>query len=88
MKNTIATIINKIPRGSIFDAHTIINYLIQKYTEIYLSSYNLATSLSIHHGNIAREVAKFEKSTIVKNGNSWSMNIHKKYSKCKCWRKK
>lgn len=40
MKKTIENIIQEqIPKGCVFDAHSIIEYLIQNQSDIYLSSY-------------------------------------------------
>lgn len=81
MKSIIQTIINsKIPRGSIFDAHSIIEYLIQNHSDIYLSSYQNGWSTEYYHSEISKTIAAFEGSILKRQGECWSLNIHKKFS--------
>lgn len=90
--DAIREIILEIPSGKIFDTHFVINQLIKKFSDTYLSF-----TSSIHandrtfpaHGNIGQEVSK-----IAASGNltqqlveyeSWSENIHGNVSECACW---
>jgi hypothetical protein len=88
MKNTIQTIIQeKIPKGCIFDAHSIIEYLIQYQSDIYLSSYKNGWSTEVYHSLISKEIAHFEGKILERVGQSWSLNIHKNFSSNVCWTK-
>ncbi|MCR4422615.1 MAG: hypothetical protein GYA61_08305 [Spirochaetales bacterium] len=86
MEEVIKSIIESIPSGYVFDTHAIIEYLLQNNSDIYLSSYN-GNSTELYHGDIGRLIAEFENTIIERVGDSWSLNIHKRFSKCACWRK-
>ncbi len=86
MKNIILSIIQgEIPKGCIFDAHSIIEYLIQNYSDDYLSSYKDGWTTKFYHSEISKIIAEFEENTIKRQGNCWSLNIHKKFSNNVCW---
>jgi hypothetical protein len=86
MKSTIQTIIQSvIPKECVFDAHTIINYLIQYHNDIYLSSNNKDWTTAYYHSEISKKIATFEDSLLKRQGESWSKNINHKYSENKCW---
>jgi len=88
MKNTIQTIIEKeIPKGCIFDAHSIIEYLIQNHSDIYLSTYKNGWTTEYYHSEISKLIVEFENVIITRIGESWSINLHKKFSKNTCWAK-
>lgn len=60
MKETIESIIrNEIPSGCIFDAHSIIEYLIQYQSDIYLSSYTPGHTTATYHSWISRVIDEF-----------------------------
>lgn len=86
MKNTIQTIIqSEIPKECIFDAHTIINYLIQNHNDIYLSSCNNKWTTAFYHSEISKTIATLEGSILKRLGESWSRNINSHFSQNKCW---
>jgi hypothetical protein len=88
MKKIIKSIIGRIPSGMIFDTHTIIEYLLQNDSDAYLQNYN-GTSTELYHGSIGQIIAEIEKEELVERiGESWSLNIHKTFNKCTCWKKK
>ncbi|MBW4361226.1 hypothetical protein [Flavobacterium taihuense] len=85
MKNTIQTIIQSvIPNECVFDAHTIINYLIQNHNNIYLSSNKNNWTTEFYHSEISKTIATFEDSILKRLGESWSININKQFSQNKC----
>jgi len=87
MKEIIETIIEDIPPGMVFDTHTIIEYLLQNYSDEYLQNCNGRTTLS-YHGYIGQVIDGITKEGLVKRvGDSWSLNIHKRFSECACWQK-
>lgn len=86
MRNIIQTIIQEqIPKGSVFDTHTIIEYLIQNQSDIYLSSYNNDWTTEFYHSVISKEIAHFEDALLKRIGDCWSLNIHKNFSTNVCW---
>lgn len=88
MKNTIQTIIqNEIPKGYIFDSHSIIDYIVQYCSDKYLDSYKQGWTTELYHGYIGKTIASFEGNLIERIGDSWSLNIHKKFSENVCWKK-
>lgn len=93
MNEAIRNIIDEVPKRCIFDSHFIINELIKRFSDEYLSfAGNLPTGspnlTSTVHGQIALEIKNFTKEGLIeKIGESWSENIHKTPSKCTCWKK-
>jgi hypothetical protein len=88
MKEIIESIIGSIPSGMIFDAHTIIEYLLQNNSDAYLKNYN-GNSTELYHAYIGQVIADIAVGGLVERiGDSWSLNIHKTFSKCSCWKKK
>ncbi len=89
MKNTIKKIIqSEIPKGCIFDAHSIIEYLIQFDSDTYLSYYQNNWKTKDFHREISKLITTLEGELIDRQGTSWSLNIHKKFSQNVCWLKK
>jgi len=89
VKEVIESTIGNIPSGMIFDAHTIIEYLLQKNSDAYLDNYSGKTSTELYHAYIGQVIADIEKEGLIERiGDSWSLNIHKTFSKCSCWKKR
>jgi hypothetical protein len=92
MQNAISEILNGIPQGTIFDSHYVISQLIKFHSDVYLifASGIIASSdktLAVH-GQIGKEIAKFEPDEISRVDNmSWSENIHGNSSECTAWEK-
>jgi len=87
METIIDEILRDIPNGAIFDSHTIIEIIISNYSDDYLRYYK-HSSTELYHGYIAQLVAKHEISILERTGQSWSKNLHGKYSICTSWKKK
>ncbi|RUT73308.1 hypothetical protein [Ancylomarina longa] len=88
MRNTIQIIIqSKIPKEFVFDTHSIIDYLIQYHSDIYLSSHQNGWTTEFYHSEISKLIASFEGSIIKRQGECWSRNIHFKFSQNACWLK-
>jgi hypothetical protein len=86
MKNLIQTIILRvIPKGCVFDAHSIIEYLLQNHSDIYLSSFQNGWTTEYYHSEISKTIASFEESLINRVGQSWSQNIHNKFTENVSW---
>ena len=92
MHKAISGILNGIPKGTIFDSHYVISQLIKYHSDAYLRfacSINASSNRTLAvHGQIGKEIAKFESSSISRIANmSWSENIHGNVNECTCWRK-
>ena len=86
MRNVIQSIIQEsIPKGSVFDAHSIIEYLIQNQSDIYLSSYKNGWTTEFYHSEISKTIASFEGVILKRVGECWSLNIHKNFTTNVCW---
>lgn len=87
MKNLIQFIIQReVVRGCVFDAHSIIEYLLLNHSDDYLSSYRTGNT-EYYHSEISKIIATFEGSIIERIGESWSRNIHNNFTKNICWKK-
>jgi len=92
MQNAIHSIVNEVPKGCIFDSHFVINELVKRFSDEYLSfagNYviNNPNITLTTHGQIGKEINKFDGTILRKIGDAWSENIHKNPSKCTCWEK-
>ncbi len=86
MRNTIQSIIQEqIPKGSVFDAHSIIDYLIQNQSDIYLSTHQNGWTTEFYHSEISKTIASFEETILKRVGECWSLNIHKRFTINVCW---
>lgn len=86
MRNVIQSIIQEqVSKRCVFDAHSIIEFLIQNHSDIYLSSYKNGWTTEFYHSYISKEIASFEDTIIERVGQSWSLNVHKKFSTNVCW---
>jgi len=71
MKKVIETIIQKeIPKGKFFDAHSIIEYLVQNESDVYLSSHKEDWTTEYYHSHISSIIAEFENNLIQRQGES------------------
>jgi len=92
MQNSISEILNGIPKGKAFDSHYVISQLIKYHSDVYLTfasgiNANSGRTLAVH-GQIGKEIAKFESGSISRITNmSWSENIHGNSSECTAWEK-
>jgi len=88
MSNMIESIIRReIQGGCVFDAHAIIEYIIQHDRDLYVQTNVRQWTTEFYHSDISKKIARFEDSLIESLGNSWSLNIRKRFSNNKCWRK-
>ena len=89
MEQIIENIIRqKIKRGHFFDAHSIIDYLIQHESDTYLASHQNGWTTAYYHSEISKMIDQFQNNgLIVVVGKSWSRNIHQNFSENHCWQK-
>jgi len=86
VKVTLKSVLDSIPHGHIFDAHTVMLILLQKHVDIYLASLtgeNVESQLSI----ITKYIKQYESSAIKRIGVSYSKNIQDGFTECACWQK-
>lgn len=92
LQSSIEAIIGEMPKGCIFDSHTMIQFLMEKNTEVYLQAYKGEATVESFHSRLAKEIEAFtqpEKGELIKRvGDAWSKNIRNNYSTCACWQKK
>jgi len=86
MEQIIQNIIKtKILKGCVFDAHSIIEYLIQHHSDTYFSFYKNNWTTEFFHSEISKLIATFDDELIERQGTSWSQNIHKNFTTNVCW---
>ncbi len=93
MESAIRTIVDEVPREHVFDSHFVMNELIKRFSNKYLSfAGGFATDdekrTLVAHGKIGQEINKLNGTIVDKIGAAWSENIHKKPSPCTCWKKR
>ena len=81
LEKAIRDIISGIPTGTYFDVHTIIQKLLQDHDDIYLMNTGNYASAAQYHAKISGIIGQ-DTDIIEKVGNSYSKNIHDKFSEC------
>ena len=76
-----------IPSGLFFDVHTIVEKLLQEHDDVYLSNVGHYTSAAQYHSRISAIIGH-DTDIVEKAGNSYSKNIHDKFSECHLFRRK
>jgi len=87
LEKAVREIISGIPAGVYFDVHTIVERLLQEHDEAYLMSVGNYTSAAQYHSKISAIIAH-ELDLVEKAGDSYSKNIHDKFSECHLFRRK
>lgn len=81
-------ILRDIPAGCIFDAHTVIEIMIHRHSDEYLSFYLVGETTKHFHSRISKAIDSIDNDIIERqDADSHSINIHQNYSPNKCWRK-
>lgn len=86
LEATIQAIIQNIPQGDIFDAHSIIDFLIQNNSDVYLDSYRQGMTTKVYHSQISKIINSFanpnDNNRLLDRlgGNIWSRNIHQHFT--------
>ena len=81
LENAIRNIISGIPAGAFFDVHTVTQKLLQDHDDVYLANIGNYTSAAQYHSKISAIIAQ-ETGSVEKAGDSYSKNIHDKFSEC------
>lgn len=88
LESVIREIIEKeIPQRAIFDAHAVIDFLIQNQSDIYLNSHSQGGSTQVYHSRISKIIASCT-DLVEQIGDGWSRNIHQNFFNNKVYRKK
>ena len=87
LENAIREIILYIPLGAFFDVHTIVEILLQQHDEVYLTNVGNYTTAAQYHSRISFIIAHYA-DLVEKEGDSYSKNIHDKFSECHLFRRK
>lgn len=90
MKTVIREILeNEINSGLIFDAHTVIYFIIIKNNDLY-ENFRNEQEVHLYHSYLSKIIREFEKEEpkiIDLKVNSYSKNVNDNFSECKCWKK-
>jgi len=81
LEKTVRQIIGGVPAGVYFDVHTIVEKLLQEHDDVYMANIGNYTSASQYHSKISSVIAQAT-DIAEKAGNSYSKNIHDKFSEC------
>ncbi|MCL1818474.1 MAG: hypothetical protein FWG35_06045 [Spirochaetaceae bacterium] len=81
LEKAIRHIVSGIPVGTFFDVHTVTQKLLQDHDDVYLANTGNYTSAAQYHSKISTIIAQ-ETDKVEKAGNSFSKNIHDKFSEC------
>ena len=81
LEKAIRNIVSSVPVGMFFDVHMVTQKLLQDHDDVYLSNIGHYTSASQYHSKISGLIAQ-DTDVVEKVGNSFSKNIHDKFSEC------
>ena len=87
LQKSIRDIIHGIPMDASFDVHTIVEKLLQEHDEVYLTNIGHYSSVAQYHSKISSVIAA-NTDLVDQIGNSYSKNIHDKFSECHLFRRK
>lgn len=85
LKKDIDTVIKQITKGTIFDAHYVIQQLIFNHSTHYQENRSKYHHVNTFHSDISKEIKKICGPYL--SSDSISINIHLNSSLNKCWRK-
>ncbi|MCL2232708.1 MAG: hypothetical protein FWB99_06480 [Treponema sp.] len=81
LEEAVREIVTGMPLDVSFDVHTVVEKLLQEHDDVYLTNIGHYTSASQYHSKISAIVAH-NTDIVERAGNSFSKNIHDKYSEC------
>ena len=80
-EKAIRKIISGIPSDVAFDVHTVVQKLLKEHDDVYLANIGNYKSAAQYHSKISSIIAH-ETDMVERIGNSYSKNIHSKFSEC------
>ena len=85
----IADFISTVPKGCIFDAHSVISYLLKNHSDDYFDFHNDAEPTNSFHSRVSRAINPFVDKNIIEriDAKSYSLNIRGNFSENSCWKK-
>ncbi len=86
LTNDITRIIDEIPNGMLFDAHSVIEQLILRFSDDYLNGYSHGETTKSYHSRISKEIKRLLGDYLPYE--CYSFNIHNNLSPNKCWIKR
>ena len=88
-ENDIGGFITKVPKGCIFDAHSVINYLLKKHSDDYLGFHLSDEPTNSFHSRVSRVINSFVDDKVIEriDVKSYSLNIRGNFSENSCWKK-
>ncbi|MCL2792013.1 MAG: hypothetical protein FWD87_02880 [Spirochaetaceae bacterium] len=87
LEQAVKKIISGIPHDTFFDVHAVIQKMLQEHDEAYLMSVGNYTNAAHYHSKISAIIAH-NADLAEKVGNSYSKNIHDKFSECHIFKRK
>ena len=89
LEQNIADFISKVPKGCIFDAHSVISYLLKKHTDDYLEFHKDTEPTNSFHSRVSRVIKSFVEDNVIEriDAKSYSLNIRGNFSENSCWKK-
>lgn len=80
-------IMRRIAAGTIFNAHTVIDILISDFSDDYRAGRIGDESTRHYHSRISKQIGVLEKTLPISRvgRNSFSRNVHNRYSQNHCW---
>jgi len=87
LEKAVREIISCVPSDAFFDVHTVVEKLLQEHDDVYLMNIGHYTSAAQYHSKISSIIAQ-ETDIAEKVGDSFSKNIHDKFSECHLFKRK
>jgi len=87
LEKAVREIISGVPSDAFFDVHTVVEKLLQEHDDVYLMNIGHYTSAAQYHSKISAIIAQ-ETDIAERAGDSFSKNIHDKFSECHLFKRK
>ena len=87
LEKAIRDIVIDMPANAFFDVHTVVEKLLQEHDDVYMTNIGHYTSAAQYHSKISA-VISHNTDIAEKAGESFSKNIHDKFSECHLFKRK
>jgi hypothetical protein len=89
LKAAVLEAVKIVEAGLFFDAHFVIDYLLQHEADTYLATVQNYKHINAYHSEIAKQIDKIvtNEGIATREGESISKNICDNFSECTCWKK-
>ena len=86
LKQLIGEFLQTVPSGTIIDAHTVINFLWARHSDVYLACHPNGMAMSAFHSRISSTIDSFDGELLRALANeSFSRTLSGSYTANKCW---